>query len=141
MKQRKSRREQQKLEESFVITYLKPVGIGVGIGIVVTGLLLFLFSLLLTIQDFPKGIILLLSLVCLSVGAFVSGLIAAKLSGEHGLFYGFCCGLIFCILILVCTMVTGQSYLSNTGIYKFLCAIVFAVLGGILGVNQKRRRK
>ena len=46
MKQRKSRREQQKLEESFVITYLKPVGIGVGIGIVVTGLLLFLFSLL-----------------------------------------------------------------------------------------------
>ena len=58
MKQRKSRREQQKLEESFVITYLKPVGIGVGIGIVVTGLLLFLFSLLLTIQDFPKGIIL-----------------------------------------------------------------------------------
>ena len=33
-------------------------------------------------------------------------------------------------------MVTGQSYLSNTGIYKFLCAIVFAVLGGILGVNQ-----
>ncbi|MBC8569579.1 TIGR04086 family membrane protein [Zongyangia hominis] len=141
MKQRKSRHEQQNQEESFVKTYLKPVGIGLGVGVAVLFVLLLIFSLIISAKDFPSGLILPLSLFCLSVGALAAGFVSAKLAGEHGLFYGFCCGLILSILILICTMITGQSYLSVTGIYKFLCAIIFASLGGIFGVNQRRRRK
>lgn len=141
MKQRKSRHDQQNKEESIVSGYLKPAGIGIGVGIVVLLVLLIIFSLIISMKDFPSGMILPLSLFCLSAGAFAAGFVSAKLAGEHGLFYGFCCGLVMCILILICTMITGQSYLSTTGIYKFLCAVIFSSVGGIFGVNQRRKRK
>ena len=80
-------------------------------------------------------------LVALGVGAFLGGNFAAKLTREKGLLVGLCCGaLLFLALWLFGQAIHGGGF-GAIGIVKLAVALGLSALGGVMGVNAKKRRK
>ena len=81
-------------DTAMVKKILRPVLVGACMGAVVCLLLLLLMAAVIAAVDVPKAAITPLAVVASAVGAFVGGIVAAKIAKEKGLLFGAACGLI-----------------------------------------------
>lgn len=132
---------QSRHETEGAMKYLKPILLGVALGAVVITLLLMILSLLMSLQDIPQSFITPMVLFSLGVGAFAGGLFAARLTKEKGLLLGAGCGLLLFAAIWVCGLGLNPSVFGALTSIKLLIAVVLASLGGVVGINGKKRRK
>lgn len=136
MKQSKSRHEMD-----GTMKYLKPILVGTAVGAVVITVVLMVLSLLLSLQNIPQMLITPMVLVALGIGSFLGGNFAARLTREKGLLVGLCCGvLLFLALWLFGQAIHGGGF-GVIGIVKLAIALGLSALGGVMGVNAKKRRK
>jgi len=72
-------------------------------------------------------------------GAFAAGLAAALTAGQRGLVIGALCGLLLFIIILLAGLFRSSGI--DLGYTAVKCAVltVAGAVGGVLGVNRRRR--
>lgn len=136
MKQSKSKSE--KFES---MKFLKPVFVGTAVGALVTTVVLMLLSLLLSLQNIPQMLITPMVLVALGLGSFAGGHLAAKLTHEKGLIVGLCCGILLFFMLWLFGFRLNENSFGLLAVVKLAVALVFSALGGVTGVNIKKRRK
>ena len=132
----KSRKE----EPAWLAEWVKPLAIGTVAGIVTCFVSMLLMAALLLTQDAPHNVVSPLALVVLVVGCFAGGVTAARLAGKNGWLMGLLCG---GMLFLVLLLAGGFAPLRNAEAHpliKIAVMLFTAAVGGIVGINLKRKR-
>ena len=118
---------------------VRPVLIGLCLGVVCTTLLLLLAALLIRSVDIPRSSITPLAVAAAGIGAFVAGLSAALVAQRNGLILGAVCGLALYLIILLAGIADGGGIDGTFGMIKLAVLTVVGAVGGILGVNRRKR--
>lgn len=90
----------------------------------------------------PQGPVLavMVTAVC-CCAAFLGGLIASLYTKEKGALMGGACGLFFACLVFVCSVALVEISIGPGGIARLAAILLSGCVGGILGVNRKRKVK
>jgi putative membrane protein (TIGR04086 family) len=125
---------------SLLQRLLRPVAIGTVVGALVCVLILMIMAAVMVSGVIPAKAVTPMAFVAAALGAFAGGFVAARLSRERGLLYGAATG----FLLFLLTTAAGFALLPETGgtllLLKLALMVGGGALGGILGVNLKRRR-
>ena len=114
--------------------------VGVVGALLVSLLLLSMFSIVMTIRDLPSVVILLLACVSIAGGAFVGGMVAARLIRNRGLLTGAVTGLTFFLILYLTGLIMHQAGMDVWLLVKVAVAMLAGGIGGITGVNMRKRR-
>jgi len=114
---------------------------GLTAGVLLSALLLFLFSIWITLQDTPQGMIEPLAVFSVSFGAFLAGLVCTRITRRNGIVYGVLCGLLLSGIVLLAGMITGVGGVGIPGIFRVVFIMLCSMIGGVLGVNIRRKRR
>lgn len=109
--------------------------IGTGIGAICSSVMLFLMAAILAIGNIPPALILPMAMATLAIGAFASGIIAAKLGKSKGIICGAVSGIIFFVLVWIRSAIVGSTFGIEL-IIKAVIIILSSALGGIIGINK-----
>ena len=130
-----------KSEKSKVVLYFKLVGISVLVGLLVSVLILMLFSLIISAKDVPEVAVRVMSVVAVTVSAFVAGYVCAKLIKSKGMLVGLLNGAILFMIFYLTNIFFIKSEDFSALPVKLAIVLLSAGLGGILAVNIKRKKR
>lgn len=116
-----------------------PVLIGTGIGAVCCLLLLLLMAAILTSLDHPLEAVRPMALVAGGIGSLLGGLFAGVLGRSRGLLLGALTGVALVALLLLVGAAMLPSVPFGQQLAKVLLMVVCSLIGGVLGVNLRRR--
>lgn len=104
-------------------------------------LILLLLSFVMTVKDLPQNAVDPLACVSIVCGSFFGGWIAARIRRSQGMIYGAVTGFIFFLLLWATGAILHQTGFGTLLLIKLLLSIGFGCLGGIAGVNVKRKKQ
>ena len=120
---------------------VKPVLTSVAVGAVVCVGVLLLLSVILSARNVPQALVGPMATFAISIGAFVAGFSCAKIVRRTGLAYGALCGGVFCLIIMLASLGVVDGGFGLTALFKIVFMMISAMLGGVLGVNTRTRRR
>lgn len=126
-------------DNSAIAKLLRPLGFGIGFGAVTCLLALLIAAAIMTTGAIPASAVTPIAFVAASLAAFVGGFVAARCSRERGLLFGAGCGLLLFLLVTLIGIATLKEVQGTTMLLKAALTMGLGALGGIIGVNAKRR--
>lgn len=125
-------------QASVVSRVVRSLAIGTAVGIV-CGALLMLAAAAVMASVGTSAAVLPAALAVIAMAAFAGGFTAARLFKERGLLIGAACGaLLFAVTVLGGLGVDGTTS-GVMALLKPIIAVGFGALGGVSGVNLKRK--
>ena len=118
---------------------LRPILLGLCVGVVTGTALLTLAALLVQKVDLSPSLLPYVAVAAVALGSFAGGLIAALLAKERGLLTGAICGTLVYLLLLVAGLSRFGGVEGGYALIKWAVLTAAGALGGVLGVNRKRR--
>ncbi len=137
--QTRSGRSARQEEASAVVRWIRPILIGAVVGVVCCLLMLLLFAAVMAAQDIPQMAVTPLAVIAAAFGAFVGGLVAAKVAGVRGLVYGAACGAVLFLLVMIAGFIELKDIRGIYALVKFAVMVGCGAVGGIIGVNFRKR--
>ena len=125
---------------AMVKRFLRPVIIGAVVGALCCTLLLAVMAAIVASQDIPKAAITPMAIVAAAAGAFFGGFAAARIAKEKGLLIGGACGLLLFILVALAGFAFLKEIRRAYILVKLAVMLVLSALGGVIGVNLRKRR-
>lgn len=125
--------------ESIARQWLRPLLIGTAVGVVCCTLLLLVMAAVVSSVDIPRAATVPLAVTAAAVGAFLAGLAAALAAGRHGMAVGAASGALLFLVILLAGFIRYAGVDGGYALLKAAVLIVMGGLGGVLGVNRRRR--
>lgn len=120
---------------------VKPVIISTVSGVAVCIAMLLLFSLILSTQNIPQAAVSPMATAAVSLGALAAGYVCAKMLREKGLMWGLICGVILSFVVLLASFGLSGSGLGIPALFKVVFILLCSMLGGVMGVNTRHKRK
>ncbi|MBO5200564.1 MAG: TIGR04086 family membrane protein [Clostridia bacterium] len=108
--------------------------------LVITAAMLLSAALMLYF-DLSEGFASPISGVCMGIGTFVSGLVAARKIKTGGIVNGSICGIMIYLLIFVISMIISPSAPTLISLYHGIIALLSSAIGGMIGVNLSSSKK
>lgn len=111
---------------------------GVGISLIATVIMLIIFSILLTYTNIQESainpVIMIITAISILIGSSLGNIKIRK----NGLINGGIIGGIYIIIIyLISSILNWRFSLNEQSLIMIAVAIIFGILGGIIGVNRK----
>ena len=128
-------------EPAGISVVVKPVLTSVAIGAAICAGVLVLLSVVLSARSVPQSLISPMATFAISAGALTAGFCCAKLVRRAGLAYGALCGGVFCLVIMLASLGVIDGGFGLTALFKIVFMMLSAMLGGVLGVNTRTRRR
>lgn len=120
--------------------FLNPLLWGVAGGCAVSAALLLGVAGIMAARDLPLGLIAGIGVAVAVMGCLAGGYISARRTRERGLFWGLLCSaVLFLLLFLGSLFLPGQTVTFLLPV-KLFAMLLAGAMGGILGVNHRRRR-
>lgn len=120
---------------------VRPVAVSVLIGTVFCALVLLLMSVLMSVQNIPQFAVGPMASFAFAAGGLVAGFCCARILRENGLVHGAVCGAALTVIVLLAGLALGDNGFGIPALFKIAFVMLSAMLGGVLGVNSKRRKK
>lgn len=117
-----------------------PVAIGVLGGLIVSILILLIFAIVMTVKDLPQGAVDPLACVSIAAGSLTGGFLTARARRSRGLLYGMISGLGFFLVLWVTGVAMHEAAASILVLVKLALSLVLGCVGGVAGVNVKRKK-
>ncbi len=121
--------------------YIKPILTGSIVSILSSGILLFIFSLILTKIDLPFPLTMPISIVILGFSTLIGSFIGTKSFGKKGFFIGLCISLVIFLTLLLLNLSIEPQGFGTIAIIKAVVVLITGIIGGVLGVNKKNSAK
>lgn len=120
---------------------IKAINIGVLSGIIVCGIILFFLASVFVKKEVPsENLLEPIMIMSSGLGAFSGGYFAAKVSREKGLIYGLVCAFLMFIFIFIAGTISVRRGLSLVTLMRLIAMLTFGGIGGIVGVNKRKRK-
>ena len=121
-------------ENKTLINILK----GVGISLITTVIMLIIFSIILTYTNIQESainpVIMIITAISILIGSSLGNIKIKK----NGLINGGLIGGIYILIIyLISSILNWKFSLNMQSIIMIITAVIFGILGGIIGVNRK----
>jgi putative membrane protein (TIGR04086 family) len=129
----------QTAENQGAIRAVKPVAVSVLVGAAVSALLLLGMAYILSSRTVPQFAVDPMASVSLAGGGLASGLCCARIMRRKGLLYGAVCGALLTVIVLIVGLILDDGGFGVPTLFKALVLLLPAMLGGVLGVNARRR--
>jgi putative membrane protein (TIGR04086 family) len=114
----------------------------VGISYIISIALLFVAALIATYQSMSNVGICVLANVVTAIGTIISGFIAGRHFDSKGLLYGAGCGAVYTIILCIFgNIISGNINLGASFLTAFLIGVLCGAVGGIAGINTKKKRR
>lgn len=111
---------------------------GTGIALITTVILLLIFSIILTYTNIDEKVINPVIMIVTAISILLGSSLGNIKIKKNGLINGGIIGAIYIITIyLISSILNWKFSLNIQSIFMILIAIVFGILGGIIGVNRK----
>lgn len=121
-------------ENKTLINILK----GVGISLIATVIMLIIFSILLTYTNIQESVINPVIMVITAISILIGSSLGNIKIRKNGLINGGIIGAVYIIIIyLISSILNWRFSLNLQSIIMIVTAVVFGILGGIIGVNRK----
>lgn len=128
----------QSYENKKIINIIK----GVGISLIATVIMLIIFSLILTYTDIQENVINPVIMIITAVSILIGSSLGNIKIKKNGLINGGLIGGIYITIIyLISSILNWKFSLNVQSIIMIVTAILFGILGGIIGVNRKEQKR
>ncbi|MCI8412065.1 MAG: TIGR04086 family membrane protein [Clostridia bacterium] len=118
---------------------IKNIAIGIGIAFITTFIFLLIFSAILTYSNISENMINPTIIVITAISILIGSSIVNMKIKKNGLINGGIIGGLYILTIyLISSLLNWKFALNTQSIIMIIVGIVFGILGGIIGVNQKR---
>ena len=121
--------------------YGKPLLTGTIAGVVTAVAVLLLCALMVSCFSLPTGVIRFMAILTVGAGGLAGGYGAARIFQKKGLLIGAAVGVILALILTVAGVLFTREAPAMQSLTKFAILIVSAMIGGILGVNTKQKRR
>lgn len=112
---------------------------GVGISFIVTVVLLFILASILTYSSVQENIINPSIIVITAISILIGSSIKNKKMTKNGILNGGLVGGIYiAIIYLISSLLNWEFRLNMQSLLMILIGMFFGIIGGIIGVNQKK---
>lgn len=128
------------MSEKNLKKYLISIFVGTGIGMLSSAIFIFLLGAVLSLGNVPAMLFAPLTVIILAFGGFSGGFASSKISGEKGIFCGGFSGIVYFLLIWIFGALFENSGFGTAAVIKALMIIIAAAFGGIIGVNNIKRK-
>lgn len=118
---------------------LRAVGKGMAFGWSIMAVIMLILSVIMTLTDITDKIIQLAMGLALAVNAYASSHRSTQIYRHNGFQQGLICGLFYALPILIISTI-AMGYVSDYCLVKVIVVLIFAVAGGIAGINTKRTK-
>ncbi len=118
---------------------LRSLLLGLGADVLSCVVFLALAALLFTTGVLPTAAATPVALGILALSALVGGFVSARYAKERGLLYGVGTGFLFLLLTALVAITLLQEFDGKLFFVKAILTIVLGAVGGVLGVNIKRK--
>ncbi len=109
---------------------------------IVCAFLYVITALLFTkLHSLPYVVISQLSFILSAIAALIGGIISAKFSKSKGLITGTFTGFLLFVIIFVVYYIILRESFTTVSLIRALALVLSGAIGGIIGVNKKRKRK
>ena len=123
-------------ENKKIINILK----GVGISLISTVVMLVIFSILLTYTNIQENVINPVIMIITAISILIGSSLANVKIKQNGLINGGIIGTIYIIIIYTISSILNCKFSLNLqSLIMIIMAVIFGILGGIIGVNRKWR--
>lgn len=113
-----------------------------GLSYILSVVLLFILSVLATVLDMGGGAVNAMISVITGISVLFCGFTAARGAGRGGLLNGIVAGVLYTLLLYAAGSIIIGSFAFNLAtVTAFLVGIICGGIGGVLGVNTKKRRR
>ena len=119
---------------------IKPLLWGFAVSVISSVLITVVCAVAATNISVSDDGLLIMSLVCMSLGAFFGGIAAAKIYKEKGFLIGALNGAIFFFLSTVISFALNADAMTLISLIKLIIFTLSSMIGGVIGVNIKRKR-
>ena len=117
---------------------LKNLMKGVGISLITTVLLLLIFSIILTYTNIEENVINPVIMIITAISILIGSSIGNVKIKKNGLLNGGFIGGIYILTIYILSSFLNWKFSLNLqSLIMIITAIIFGILGGIIGVNRK----
>lgn len=111
---------------------------GTGIALITTVILLLIFSIILTYTNIEESVINPVIMIVTAISILLGSSLGNIKIKKNGLINGGIIGALYITTIyLISSILNWKFSLNIQSIFMIIIAIVFGILGGILGVNRK----
>ena len=133
-----SRKKKTNEEEFDFAEVMKATLLSSIVSILLVGIILLLLSLLMSFYDVPQ-VVLSISILFLTVLlGFFCGYLCAKRVRKKGIFVGVICGIVLSVMILFVDLCAYGDFTVSV-FTKLPVILVASSIGGVIGVNRKRK--
>lgn len=123
------------------IEAMKAILLGSVVGAVVCAVFLVLFAFLfVAVKSVPQSMVQIIAIICAAIGAAVAGYASIRIYKSKGLLYGAAAGLLLFVVLTVIAFIVSRDKFTYITFIRLLVMLFSGALGGVLGVNQKRRK-
>ena len=127
--------EKTQINENNII---KNIAKGIGISLITTLVLLLIFSIILTYTNIQENVINPVIMIITAISILIGSSIGNIKIRKNGLLNGGIIGIGYILIIyLISSILNWKFSLNLQSIIMIITAIIFGILGGIIGVNRK----
>lgn len=108
------------------------------VSILLVGAVLLLLSFLMSFYDVPQVVLAIAVLLLTVLLGFSCGYLCAKRVRKKGIFVGVICGVVLSVLILFVDLCAYGDFTVSV-FTKLPVILVASSIGGVIGVNRKRK--
>lgn len=99
-----------------------------------------IFAAALLLLDIDRAYAAPFATLSLAIGSFFASRKTSKIIGDKGYITGLIVGLTVFVMITLLSLVMGNGFSINT-LFHFIIVTLSSLVGGIMGVNGKKRKK
>lgn len=111
---------------------------GIGISLLITVIALIIFSIILTYTNIEENVINPVIMIITAISILIGSSIENTKLKKNGLINGGMIGGCYILIIyLISSILNWKFSLNVNSIIMIVAAIIFGILGGIIGVNRK----
>lgn len=118
-----------------------PIAVGVCVSVAVCMVLMIVFAAVLSKSNFSETTVLVMSMIAQGVGALCGGFAGARLFGQSGMIIGAASGAVVFLLFTAAALIFGSGGMTIVTVIKLVLMLLCSVLGGICGVNLRKKTK
>lgn len=119
--------------------WVRPLAVGMAVGLVVCVVFLSVFALVMALGFGSSRAVVPFALASVTLGALFGGLVVARITRARGLLYGAGCGALLFLLLTAIGFAFFPEASPTLLPLKAVLTVVAGALGGVWGVNIKRR--
>lgn len=127
--------EKTQIKENNTITTIAK---GIGISLLITVIALTIFSIILTYTNIEENVINPVIMIITAISILIGSSIENTKLKKNGLINGGMIGGCYILIIyLISSILNWKFSLNVNSLIMIVAAIIFGILGGIIGVNRK----